>query len=334
MTAIATTVHPLDTAARSRPRAPVVGKLRLLLVACGLFFSVSTPSQSQAPGEAAGSANDGTAAAVEAAPPGIAHGTAADPGALADQASNPAAPLTQIQIRDVVLPNLPGTDGATNLLQIQPVVPIGPFTSLPFLQLIKITLEAPSLPGPVNDSGFGDVSLVDLVSIKTSWGRLGFGPTVVFPTASSEELGAGKWQAGPAVALIYTGTKNLTAGAVLQNPISFAGDSDRLDVNQLVIAPTLTINLTKGWFGGLSDFNWTFDWEDGGAATIPLGVQVGKIVRIGRQPVSMSVEAGRTMVRPDDTPDPGWIFGFEFTPIFNWHVGPRQKIKLRGKTSG
>lgn len=336
MNPTATTGQPPDTAARSRPQAPVVATLRLLLIACGLFFSMSTPSQSQAPDPAgaAGSGNDETAVAVEVAPPGIAHGAAADPSVLADQAANPAAPLTQIQIRDVLLPNVAGADGATNLLQVQPVVPIGPFKSLPFLQLVKITVQVPSLPAPVKDSGFGDVALFDLVSIKTSWGRWGFGPSFVFPTASSEDLGAGKWQAGPAVALIYTGTRNLTAGAVLQNPVSFAGDPGRPDVNELIINPTLTFNLTKGWFAGLSDFSWTFDWEDGGAATIPLGIQVGKIVRIGRQPLSVSVEAGRTAVRPDGTPDPGWILGFEFSPIFNWHVGPGQKIKLRGKTSG
>ena len=35
--------------------------------------------------------------------------------------------------------------------------------------------------------------------------------------------------------------------------------------------------------------------------------------------------------RPAGTPDPGWILGFEFSPIFNWHLGPGQKIHLRGK---
>lgn len=61
------------------------------------------------------------------APPGITLGKTADPSALAKEASNPAAPLTQVQIRDILLPSVPGTDGATNLLQIQPVIPIGPF---------------------------------------------------------------------------------------------------------------------------------------------------------------------------------------------------------------
>ena len=74
----------------------------------------------------------------------------------------------------------------------------------------------------------------------------------------------------------------------------------------MIITPTFTFNLKEGWFVGLSDYNWTFNWEHGGtaamplgvSATLPLGVQVGKVVTIGRQPVSLSVEAGGVAVRP------------------------------------
>ena len=44
------------------------------------------------------------------------------------------------------------------------------------------------------------------------------GLSFVFPTASSENLGQGKWQIGPAIALMYTGIQNLVFGAVFQNP--------------------------------------------------------------------------------------------------------------------
>jgi hypothetical protein len=295
---------------------------KAFLVACGFSVLVAAPRPLQAQSESPISSQ---------APPGITPRDTADPNALANEAANPAAPLTQIQIRDILVPSIPGTDGATNLLQIQPVIPIGPFRRFPWVQLVKINVQFPTLPQPVGQSGFGDLDVFDLVTIKESWGRWGLGPSLVFPTASSRELGAGKWQAGPAMAVIYTGVKNLTAGAVFQNPISFAGDSGRAKVNELIIAPTLTYGLSKGWFAGLADFNWTFDWENGGDATLPLGVQVGKILRIGHQPFNVSVEIGRMAARPADTPNPGWIFGFEFSPIFNWHLGPGQKIHLRGK---
>ena len=239
---------------------------------------------------------------------------------VANRVNNPAAPVTLIQLRNVLLPGVRGMDGVVNEFQIQPVLPMGPFAALPLLQLMKITLPFPSLPSPSSAAGVGDLQVFDLVSIEQSWGRWGFGPALVFPTASGELLGQGKWQAGPAIAAIYTGVKNLSAGAVLQNPISYTGSSDRADVNNLIITPTLTYNLEEGWFAGMSDFNWTFDWTSDGAATILVGAQVGKIVSIGRQMVSLSIEAGGAVTEPSTTPSTGWIIGIEITPIFKGHI--------------
>jgi hypothetical protein len=265
--------------------------------------------------------------------------TAASPSAqdLANQVNNPAAPVTFIQFRDILVPVVPGTNGVTNSLQMQPVLPIGPFKSFPFVQLVKITMPLyVAVPGSADlqkfgVTGVGDLQVFDLLSIKQSWGRWGFGPALVFPTASARVIGSGKYQAGPAFAAIYTGVKNLTVGAVVQNPISYAGDPTRSNVNNMLITPTLTYNLKDGWFAGLSDYNWSFNWENDGAATIPLGVQVGKVVTIGRQPVSLSVEVGGTAVRPEGTPNPGWILGFELSPIFNFHVGPHDETKIKAR---
>jgi hypothetical protein len=217
-------------------------------------------------------------------------------------------------------------NGLLNALEIQPVIPIGPFEWLPLVQLMKITMplvSTTSQPGSV--TGMGDLEVFDLFTINQSWGRWGVGPILVFPTATNKEVGAGKYQAGPAVGGVYTGINNFIAGVVLQNPISFAGDSDRLSVNQLIVSPAVYYNFEGGWSIGLTDFNWTFNWKDNGAALIPIGLQVGKVVRIGNQPISLSIEAGRAVVRPSDMSDPGWIFGFEITPIFNFHIGPNGK---------
>ena len=180
---------------------------------------------------------------------------------------------------------------------------------------MKITLPFPSLPSPVSQAGVGDLQVFDLVTISQSWGRWGFGPALVFPTASSPVLGNGKWQAGPSFALIYTGVKHLVVGAVLQNPISYAGSPNRPDVNNLIVTPSLTYNLPEGWFAGYSDFNWVFDWKDHGAVTFPVGLQVGKVFTIGKQPLSFSLEGGYYAARPSSS-FPRWTIGIELTPIF------------------
>jgi len=236
--------------------------------------------------------------------------------ALSSQVNDPTAPLSLVQFREVLAPDVPGTGGAANLLEIQPVLPMAASQHVPFDQLIKITLPIATTPDPECATGLGDIQLFDLASIKQSWGRWGFGPTLVLPTATSDALGQGKWQVGPAAALIVTRVRNLQAGAVFQNPVSFAGDSDRGRVNALSITPTLTYNLPGGWFGGHSDFDWTFDWTEGGKAAIPMGLQFGKVFTLGSASFSVSVEGAYNVVHHSGSPD--WLLGVEL----NWILTP------------
>jgi hypothetical protein len=283
-----------------------LGTIGLVLLSATVVAAQSPGLSSQAP-------------AAQKPPPASPSGKP-DARELANQVNNPAWPVTLIQFRNLLLPSVEGTDGATNAFEIQPVLPLGPFASFPHLQLLKITLPFPSLPSPVSVAGVGDLQVFDLVAIKKPWGQWGFGPALVFPTASDRVLGAGKWQAGPAVALIYTRIKNLTAGAVFQNPMSYAGDSDRPGVNALIITPAVTYNLKDGWFAGLSDYDLEFDWKNGGDATVPLGVQVGRVFHVGHQAFSASIEVGGAVAKPSTAPSPGWILGFEFSPIFKGHI--------------
>lgn len=232
--------------------------------------------------------------------------------ALSSQVNDPTAPISLIQFREILVPSVPGAEGPANVFEIQPVLPISASHRIPFDQLMKITLPLVTTPGPGRTTGLGDFQVFDLVSLQQSWGRWGLGPTVVFPTATSDALGQGKWQAGPAAAIMMTAVDHLQVGAVFQNPISFAGDSSRESVNALTITPTLTYNMPGGWFGGSSDFDWIFDWENDGAATIPLGIQLGKVFALGSMPFSFSVEGAYNVVRPSDGPE--WLVGFEL----NW----------------
>jgi hypothetical protein len=79
--------------------------------------------------------------------------------------------------------------------------------------------------------------------------------------------------------------------------------------------------LPNGWFAGYSDFDWSFDWRNGGAATIPLGVQTGKVFKLGKVPVSLSLEGAWLPVRPDGSPE--WLIGVELTVIFKTYRHPR-----------
>ena len=106
--------------------------------------------------------------------------------------------VTFIQFRNILAPSITGANGVANSLQMQPVLPIGPFHSFPLVQLVKITMPLyEAIPGTVNlqrlgVTGVGDLQVFDLLTIKQSWGRWGFGPALVFPTASSNGTGRGQ----------------------------------------------------------------------------------------------------------------------------------------------
>lgn len=241
---------------------------------------------------------------------------------LANQANDPTAPLTTLQLRDIIALPASGWTSAGNLLEIQPVFPFAASKYIPFDQLARVTFPIVSTPGPGGTSGFGDIDFFDMFLVGQKWGRWGFGPTMVFPTASQTALGAGKWQLGPVVGIIVSKVPNMQIGLLLENPISFAGDSSRPPVNALSITPTLTYNFEGGWFGGLGDFVVSFNWEDNGAATIPIGLQVGKLVKVARRHFLVSIEGGEVLTAPGNNP-PGWLIGLEVTWIVKAHVFKR-----------
>ena len=243
---------------------------------------------------------------------------------LANQVNNPTEPITLLQLRNLYAPAWSGSPGGATAIETEFVLPIARGKLIPVMQLTRTTLPYFWLPDESGGvAGFGDLNYFDIGLIKTKWGRWGPGITMVIPTgASTTELSSGKWQLGPALAVIVSSVPNLQFGLVLQNPISFAGPSERPDVNALTISPTLTYNFEKGWFAGYSDFVWQFNWEDGGAATIPLGLQVGKVLRLGKRPFIFSAEAAKLVARPSDA-DPEWVIGLEAAWVMKVHPGFR-----------
>jgi len=251
-------------------------------------------------------------------------GTVAGAKELANQVNNPTAPITLLQLRGLIAPAWSGSPGGATALETEFVLPIARGRLIPVMQLTRTTLPYLWLPDNAGGvAGFGDLNYFDIGLIPAKWGRWGPGITMVIPTgASTTALTAGKWQFGPALAVIISSIPDLQFGLVLQNPISFAGPSQRPTVNALTISPTLTYNFPDGWFAGYSDFVMQFNWEDGGAATIPVGLQVGKVLRLGKRPFVFSAEAATLVARASDV-DPEWVIGLEAAWVIKLHPGLR-----------
>ena len=178
-------------------------------------------------------------------------GAAPSPEQLSSAASNPNAPLTQLQLRNVAAPALPGFGGTGNVLQLQGILPLKPSALIPFATIMKLTVPLASLPAPVDQTTLGSIQYFAQAVFNESWGSWGAGVSVVAPTDTFTRLPRPSWQVGPAAALIYTGIPNLVFGGVFQNPIPVGAGQ-----TSLIFTPSITYSLPDGWYAGYPDFDW------------------------------------------------------------------------------
>jgi len=97
-------------------------------------------------------------------------------------------------------------------------------------------------------TGLGDINYSVYLS-PAAPGKLiwGVGPSFMLDTATDDQLGSGKWSAGP-TAVLLTQPKPWTLGILGRQLWSYAGDDSRADVNQLLHEPFVNYNLSNGWY--------------------------------------------------------------------------------------
>jgi hypothetical protein len=205
-------------------------------------------------------------------------------------------------------------DGNAYILNIQPVLP---FTVGSVNLINRIILPVAYVPGfveglpgiPQGVPGDGKFGLSDLnyslFLSPASPGKViwGLGPSLTFPTATDDQLGSGKWSAGP-TAVILTQPKPWSLGVLARNIWSFAGEDERTDVNQFLLQPFVNYNLSGGWYLA-SDPIMTANWDaaDGQKWTVPLGAGVGRMFKMGSQPINTRLGAYYNVEKPDGAPD-------------------------------
>jgi hypothetical protein len=223
---------------------------------------------------------------------------------LEQEFTDPLTTLPQIFLKDAYSPTNYGTNVRTNQLVARAIIPrIPPYTLFPFVQLVRPTFSLVTVPTPRGGrrTEFGDMQLFDLAvphwpAVESGF-RFGLGPAFVFPTATSKSAGQGAWQAGPAVAAVYTGVPGLLAGFLLQNPVSFAYTSaDRASQNTLTFQPALLVHLWDSWYLRSADATWVYGWRRHSPTLLPLSLGVGRaVVRPGLPPLNSYV-SGQWMV--------------------------------------
>lgn len=152
--------------------------------------------------------------------------------------------------------------------------------------------------------GLGDFTDILLYAPNKSKGlQWGVGGVFGFPTATDDVLGNGKWTAGPAVRLAHQG-EHWHFGLVAGNLLSYAGDSDRGDVNQLLMRGLVRGTFNNGWFFIYSPII-TANWNaaSGQKWLVPVGGGVGKTFRVKSRPMNISLHVYGNVIKPDGAPD-------------------------------
>jgi hypothetical protein len=218
-----------------------------------------------------------------------------------------------------------GNRWSSNLL-FQPVLPVAisedwNLITRPVIPLFVSTPRPDPEPGDPGNVGrstaFGDITLLQLVSpspkLAGNW-LLGFGPSWIFPTANSDFTGQDKYQVGPAALVGYLSDKWILGG-LFQNWWSFGGSDLRPAVAQMNFQPVAAWFLEDGWSVGYSG-NVLANWKNdaGSDWTVPIGVSVAKVVKLGKLPVRFALGVQWMAVQPD-LYGQKWNFQLTIAPV-------------------
>lgn len=160
-------------------------------------------------------------------------------------------------------------------LRFQPVVP---FVAWKRPNIFRMTV--PYQFSGTGASGLGDVTVFDLLIFPQSWGRLGLG--AVGSLVQSEKDVEGHLAGGPAIGFVAQASKKLNWGVFNQNLFGKG-----VQISQL--QPILAYQLGNGWSLSLGDLQFPYDWDRGEFLSLPIGVQLGKVLKVVGQPIRFAV---------------------------------------------
>lgn len=118
-------------------------------------------------------------------------------------------------------------------------------------QKFNLRIEMPAVLTNVTfrtTGGIGDISM-QIDYIFTDYSKCAFitGITFIFPTATKDEIGFGKYIIAPLLGEIFSTSWGFW-GVLVRDYYSIAGNKERKKVHELSLQPLLKLNLGMGWF--------------------------------------------------------------------------------------
>jgi hypothetical protein len=275
----------------------------ILLGAAAAFLALPAKAQ-----DAGSSTRDASQKKVSSnqQPPADNSGTE-DADQLRKEAQNPVASLISVPIQENFNFNIQPNSRVQNVMNIQPVIPIKlnenwNLISRIITPVVYQPVNVPQTSGPAVQNGYyslGDMQPTFFVSPARGKIIWGLGPQFLLPTATKTGiLGQGKFGIGPTGVLAVQPGK-WTLGILVNNVWSVAGHRALPTVNAFLLQYFINYNLNKGWY-----LTWqptiTANWEmiNGGRWVVPLGGGLGRIMKLGPQPVNLALQFFGSPVHP------------------------------------
>ena len=220
---------------------------------------------------------------------------------LAKAAQNPVASMISLPFQNNTNLNIGPNDSTQNILNIQPVWPfkVNDDWNVITRTIVPVTSNPDVLTGEGRVKGIGDTVFTAFLSPSDSgdvtWG---VGPMILLPTATEDTLGQDTWAAGIS-GVVLTMPGHWVIGSLISNIWSVGGGD--ADINLFTWQPFVNYNLDDGWYivtAPILTANWEADSDH--RWTVPLGGGIGKIFRIGKQPINAQLSLYNNVVTPDD----------------------------------
>ena len=236
---------------------------------------------------------------------------------LAKKLANPVANLISVPIQANFDDDFGADDsGSVMRINVQPVIPFEITDNWNVIsRTIFPVLNHDNVPPGSSKFGLGDTVQSLFVSPKapTSKGWIwGAGPVFLIPTATSRSLGSEKWGVGPTgVMLKQQGP--WTYGFLANHIWSFAGESNRADINATFVQPFM-VYVTKSQTSFALNTETTYDWE-GSNWSVPINLTAFQMLKTGRQIYQLGFGIRYWLDSPDTGPE-GWGVRLQLTLLF------------------
>ena len=239
-----------------------------------------------------------------------------DAAALAKKLSNPVSSLISLPFQSTFDFGMgPDGHGFRQTLNISPVIPVtlNKDWNLISRTIIPIMGQHNVVAPGSTQFGLGDITQAFFFSPnKTEPVIWAIGPQLMIPTATNQYLGSKKLSLGPTF-LILKQQGPWSVGALTGHFWSVAGSDTRPSVSMTNFQPFVSYSTKTAWTYTLNTES-TYDWK-GKQWNVPIHLSVAKLVRFGKQPVSIGGTL-RCWAESSATGPTGCGFRLTVTPLF------------------